>query len=162
MVRRSLVAVVLFLSLVAGALATAQPAAATGSCNWWVVVNNSHGRLVVGACVQHLGGSAPGERTEGWYYCYKSGSSDSQNCNIGATQVLWYNATPMRTDGISGCCWAPVWGPGLGTPAGCTTGWIKTVIQDIRVRFSDGSLWSNTGKVYSPSVAGSSNLACLG
>jgi hypothetical protein len=100
-----------------------------------------------------------GEIAGASYSCYKSGSSEGQLCNIGATQELWYNATRVRSDDVGGCCWQ--FGYSIyGTPASCTTAQIKTVVKDIRVRFSDRTLWPGS-TAQSAIVYGSSNQACF-
>jgi hypothetical protein len=157
--RRSLIAVALFLSLIAGALVTAQPTAAiVTNCGVAKVINNSHGRLEVTACVESFQG---GYRSYARYSCYKSGQVFYQPCNIAATQVLWYNASPVKADNVNGCCIEH----GIasyafnGTPAGCTSAWIKTVVKNIRVRFNDRTLWSTSNTAQSPPVAGDPTCA---
>lgn len=167
MVKRSLIALALFLSLLAGALVTAQPASAA-SCSWTVVLNNSHGRLEVFACLSHVyasGGTLPGERSAAAYDCFKSGTYDRQPCNVAATQDLWFNATRVRSDDVHGCCGANPYSL-YGTPAPCTSAWIKAVVKDIHVRFSDQTLWPRDGDpplpaVSSPLFAGGSITPCL-
>jgi len=167
-VKRSLIAVALFLPLLAGVLVAAQAPAAAASgdvgCRDTVVVNNGHGRLVVHACVWNQGGSNPsthpGEQTSAGYLCYRSGSVTPQPCNITATQDLWYNATRVESDDGHACCGQVQYYFG-GTLAGCTTAQIKTVVKNIVVRFSDQSLWSTSNTASSAIVSGSSNLDCL-
>jgi hypothetical protein len=165
-VKRSLIAVVLFFTLVAGVLVAAQaPAAAAGGpvgCRTTVVVNNGHGRLEVEACVNNVGLPSPGEQMLVTYECFRSGTTNHQPCNIGATQDLWYNATRVQSRDVSGCCWQDgFWGYVRSGPlAACTTAQIKVVVRNIQVRFSDNSLWPGS-TAQSAVVAGSSNPACL-
>jgi hypothetical protein len=68
--------------------------------------------------------------------------------------VFWQTVcTPAARDHLAASGYPP--GPG------CTTAQIKTVIKNIRVRFSDQSLWSASTAVSSAIVPGSSNPACL-
>src|SRR5262249_54113539 len=163
-VKRSLIAVALFLPLLAGVLVAAQAPAAAAlgpvGCRDTVVVNNGHGRLLVHACVWNLGSAGPGEQTFAVYFCYHSGSVTPQPCNITATQELWYNATRVRSDAVHGCCGQLDY-DFAGPLAGCPTAQIKTVIKNIAVRFSDQSLWSTSNTAASAIVSGSSNPNCL-
>jgi hypothetical protein len=160
--KRSLVGVGLLLSLIAGAFVIAQPAQASlAACAYPpAVVANTHGRLYVQPCIRHLTGTPHGTySTAVTYYCTNSAGTAVQYCNFGATQTLWYNATPMKTDPVSGL--------GLetheytflryGSTAGCTTALIRTVVKDLKVRFTDGTLWSSSDTPTSQSIYGSQN-----
>jgi hypothetical protein len=163
MMKRSLVGVALLLSLIAGAFVIAQPAQASvtslAACtDATAVVANTHGRFYVQPCIRHLTGDPHGTySTAVTYFCTNSAGTAVQYCNFGATQVLWYNATPMKTD--------PESGVGLetheytflryGSTAGCTTALIHTAVKDLKVRFTDGTLWSSSDTPTSLSIYGS-------
>ena len=160
--KKPLIVVALALSLVAGAFVAAQPAVASVTvCTDppVKVVNNSHGRLEVDACVRHTDGKY---YSWGEYNCFFSLSAWGQDCNIAATQTLWYNATAFPSDDVHGCgldgC------PGdftyhsfqlSGSPQGCTSAKIHSSITNIQVRFQDGTLWNASTSVSSGTAAGS-------
>lgn len=146
-----------------GALVTAPPAAASvTACGSVVAVNNSHGRLEVSSCIRHTPGAYA---SWGYYRCYQSGTFQGQACNIGATQHLWYNATRMRSDDVSalGLVYGSAdYGSSVfgipGSPAGCTSALIHTVISNIQVCFKDQTLWSSSATPESDVIGGS--LSC--
>jgi hypothetical protein len=156
MVKRSLIVVALLLSVVASNFVTAPPAAAsvTNCGPYYAAVVNLDGQLVVRSCIRHTAGHY---YSWGEYYCRDQ--SVIQPCNVGATQHLWYNATLMRSDNVSGLGldWSP--GQGIfglsGSPAGCTTALITTSISNIRVRFAPGKLWSSNTRPQSGAIFGS-------
>jgi hypothetical protein len=158
MVKRSLIGVVLLPSLVVGALVTAPPAAAsvTACADPINAVDNGSGRLEVQACVRHTAGHY---YSWGVYWCFKPSAHglpnpNTQLCNVGATQDLWYNATRVRSDDVGGINDSVFLLSG--SPAGCTTAWIHSSIHSIRVRFlRDGYLWSSPSTTRSANVAGS-------
>jgi hypothetical protein len=158
MVRRSLIVVALLLSLAAGTLVTAPPAAASvTACSntYYTVVENLSGVLKVRSCIRH---TADHYYSWGEYYCFEYFFLNPQACNVGATQRLWYNATLMRSDTVSGIgldgSGQSVFGLS-GSPAGCTTALIKTSISDIRVRFADRTLWTSSETPDSNNIWGS-------
>jgi hypothetical protein len=149
-VKRSAIAVALFLTLIASALVTAQPAAAsvTNCSPLTAVVSNTHGRLQVQSCIRHTAGHY---YSWGEYLCTKWDDTwrywAPEPCNIGATQYLWYNATLVRSDRVSALGlntheWSFSFS---GSPAGCTTAWIQAQINNISVRFTDGVLSGSSG-----------------
>jgi len=155
-VKRSLLAVALFLGLISGGIITAQPAAASvTNCGPYAEETHGTGTLRIRSCVRHTAGAY---YSWGEYYCYfnQAGTRVYQWCNIGATQTLWYNATPVELDDVSRL--------GLethesviglsGSPHGCTTAQISTSIRDVRVRFAN-----DRDNVYPLQVTAASGVA---
>lgn len=81
MVKRVLIGVAPLLSLMAGALVIAPPAAAsvTACGPWEVAVSNSHGRLEVQSCIRHTPGAYG---SLGRYACFEWGLLNGQPCNV--------------------------------------------------------------------------------
>lgn len=134
----------------------------TGCGPSYKVVNNSHGRFEIVACVRHILGAY---ESYGRYHCYETGTYTDQRCNIGIDhQQLWYSFTQQLelVDDIAisrlgldtgESHWAIP-----GNPERCTSASMFTQIYGIRVRFSDGTLWSSNDVPASLFVQGS--LSC--
>jgi len=142
----------ILLSLLLLGIWFATPAHATvAACGpTYKVVNNSHGRLEVYACVRHVAG---GYESAGHYACFHTGDYTPINCNLGIGHQQLWDSPPDRGPYLSDDISISELGLNTGTSSwllfgrleGCYPFDMFTQIYDFTVRFPDNTLWTNAG-----------------